>query len=179
MTASESMTLSTKTGKGHKSKVKKKKSILAASDPLELREIRKARDAFEIAEIDYKRAIKNGIAKKKYTQASLGMKIGISQPSVSSLLKNAKGVVDPPEGFSGASPFEICQRYSIGKISKESLIDQLSRWKYAKPSKTDGFDDLLVDGPGTFYEVDRAVHYGIIEDDVYDELLGLLSKKSE
>lgn len=123
----------------------------------------------DIAELDYKRAIKGAI--NTLTQVELAESLGITQPSVSSVAKSARTVQDPMEGFSGATPMEICQRYSIGELNREQLIDELSRWSYSTPTRPDIHDTLLVDSPGTFREVERAAIMGLLEDDLYEEIL--------
>lgn len=34
------------------------------------------------------------------------------------------------EGFSGADPYEIIQRYVIGELDRAQLLDELGRWEY-------------------------------------------------
>lgn len=75
----------------------------------------------------------------------------------------------PLEGFSGATPYEICQRYAAGLMEREQLVDELTRFPYAEGDKTDGYDSLTVNPQGTWAEVSTAVRRGLIEDDVYKE----------
>lgn len=74
------------------------------------------------------------------------------------------------DGFSGDTPIQICKQYAVGSISKEKLIEKLVRYPYAKGDKTDGYDDLLVDPPGTWSEVSEAHHKGLINDEIYEEV---------
>ncbi len=74
------------------------------------------------------------------------------------------------DGFSGATPAEICQRYAAGFIDRAQLVDELTRFPYVKGGQTDGYDSLIVDPPGTWSEVSAAVRRGAIEEDVYEEV---------
>jgi hypothetical protein len=146
------------------------RTSLAAKERIK-REIRTRRNRSELAELDYKRALKDAYQNAHLSQVELAEILGITQPSVSYAVKKAQSVPELWEGFSGASPYEICLRYDIGELNREQLIDELSRWEYAVPSKTDGCDTLLVDVPGTFREVERATLRGLIEEEVYEEVL--------
>lgn len=64
------------------------------------------------------------------------------------------------DGFSGATPAEICQRYAAGFIDRAHLVDELTRFPYVKGGQTDGYDSLIVDPPGTWSEVSAAVRRG-------------------
>jgi len=125
----------------------------------------------DLADLDYKRAIKRVYSAGLLTQTELANSLGLTQPTVSYIVKTASDVQEPKEGLSGASPFEICQRYKAGELSRTELIRQLSKWPYAEPSKIDEYDSLVVDPPGTFQEVVRASLMGLIEDSVYQEIL--------
>ena len=100
--------------------------------------------------------------------------MGISQPSISDRIK--KDLDYPLENFSGATPYEICQRYAAGDLTRDQLLDELMRWEYKKMDKTDGFDGLLADPRGTFRDVERAALNEIIDLEIYQVLLNHLSK---
>jgi hypothetical protein len=72
------------------------------------------------------------------TQADLARALGLTQPSISSALKSAAKIADPPAGFSGASVYEIAQRFTAGELSRDELIDQLSRWPESSGSEHGG-----------------------------------------
>lgn len=76
----------------------------------------------------------------------------------------------PLSGFSGAAPYEICQRYAAGFIDRVKLVDELTTFPYVKDGQTDGDDSLIVDPGGTWSEVSDARRRGLIEDDVYEEV---------
>jgi hypothetical protein len=74
-------------------------------------------------------------------------------------------------GFSGASPYEIAERYSAGEITREQLVEELVRWEYRPARATDGLDWMTGDS-GEFSEtVGRALDEGLIDDATYDEVL--------
>lgn len=112
------------------------------------------------------------------TQTEIAQVLMISQPAVNKKLRAAARVADVPDGFSGASPYEIAERYVAGQIDRNRLIDELARWSYATTPKTDGFDWLVEDGAGTFEEVGRALDDGLLDDDTYDAVLAAKSGRS-
>ncbi|MDR1441790.1 MAG: hypothetical protein LBJ02_05285 [Bifidobacteriaceae bacterium] len=77
----------------------------------------------------------------------------------------------PLEGFSGATPKEICERYAAGEIDREQLIDELVRYPYVPRGKSDGYDSLLIDPPGSFAEVQEAGFRGLISSELYGAIL--------
>ncbi|MCL2332651.1 MAG: hypothetical protein FWC54_04095 [Actinomycetia bacterium] len=132
------------------------------------KEMREARVRREIQELEYRRKVKWGAG--KLTQVDLASSLGIAQPTLSGVLKTAEKIPEPREGFSGATPLEICKRYSIHELSREQLIDELVRWDYTKPSMPNDWDSLVVDPPGAFSEVELAADIGLIDDSIYDEV---------
>lgn len=137
--------------------------------PPEAKPAVRLRQRREIDEIDYRRELL--LLASKYTQRQVAHWLRITQPSLCTALKTAKATPMPREGFSGASPKEICQRYAADLISREQMVDELTRWEYAPMAETDGYDSLLVDAPGSFAEVIAAADAGVIEADVYDEVV--------
>lgn len=143
--------------------------------PADARPVVRARQRRECDDLDYRRELLR-LVERGYTQRQVAHWLGIAQPSLSSALKTARTTPLPREGFSGASPKEICQRYAADFLSREQLVDELTRWDYAPMAETDGYDSLLVDPPGSFAEVIAAADAGLIDDDVYDEVLEKLRK---
>lgn len=137
--------------------------------PVEARAAVRARRRKEIDELDYRRELRR-LREHGYSQRDISKWLGIAQPSVLSALRTAAKVAMPLEGFSGATPYEICQRYAAGFIDRENLVDELTRFPYVKGGQTDGYDSLIVDPAGTWSEVEDAAHRGLIEDDVYEEV---------
>lgn len=129
----------------------------------------RARRRKEMGEVDYRRELRR-LEQQGYSQRDMSKWLGIAQPSVFSALRTAAKVPMPLDGFSSATPYEICQRYAGGLITRRQLVDELTRFPYVKGGQTDGFDSLIVDPAGTWSEVDDAARRGLIEDDVYDEV---------
>lgn len=140
-----------------------------AEVPAEARAAVRARRRREMDELDYRRELRR-LDQRGYSQREIAKWLGIAQPSVLSALRTAAKVSMPVDGFSGATPFEICQRYAAGFIDRVALVDELTRFPYVKGGQTDGYDSLIVDPAGTWSEVDDAVRRGLIEDDVYEEV---------
>jgi hypothetical protein len=140
----------------------------------ETRKARKLRARRAIIEIDYQRELVR-LSKLRITQHHLSESLVISQPTLSSTLKTAKTVPPIKPGFSGATPYEIAQRYAAGELTKTQLIDELTRWEYPDSMVTDGYDSLLIDVPGSFDDVERALQDKLIDGETYDEILEALS----
>ncbi|MCG7443385.1 hypothetical protein [Dermabacter vaginalis] len=89
-------------------------------------------------------------------------------------LANASRVPQATKGFSGADPYEIAQRYHLGYISEEQLLDELSRWEYLpEPEPEQILDDGGPNPPGTWDDVVRAHRHKLISDEQYNRLLAL------
>ena len=134
----------------------------------------KLRRRRDLHDLDYRRALRKVravVQREGYAQRSVADNLGISQPALSKALRSAEQVQEPREGFSGASPYEICERYHVEFIDREQLIDELLRWPYAKRGKTDGFDGLAIDPPGAWGDVTKALDDGLIDGETYDQIL--------
>ncbi len=129
----------------------------------------RARHRKEMDELDYRRELRR-LDQHRHSQREIAKWLGIAQPSVLSALRTAAKVTMPVEGFSGATPYEICQRYAAGFLNRPQLVDELTRFPYVKGGQTDGYDSLIVDRPGTWSEVSDARRRGLIEDGVYEEV---------
>ncbi|MGY5766001.1 helix-turn-helix domain-containing protein [Brachybacterium sp. DNPG3] len=142
-----------------------------------LHELMVARSRVEVAELQYKRHLKKlrRTPDKLVSQSVVARRLHISQPALSKALKGSEDIADVPEGFSGASPREICQLYAIGELSREQLIDELSRWPYPAPvTLDDAWDALSFSPPGSWDEVERAADDGLIDDDLLDDVIDAL-----
>lgn len=132
---------------------------------------RRLRQRMVLDRLDYERELVHLNVEMKVNPSELSRHLGISQPSVYDTLKKALKLAQVKDGFSGATPYEIAQRFAVGEIGRDELIDQLARWEYAPEGHTDGYDSLIVDPPGTFEEVIRAADDGLIDDTTYDAIL--------
>lgn len=101
------------------------------------------------------------------SQREIARGLGIAQPNVSKMMKAA--AVAPPlvEGFSGADPYEIAERFSIGELTLFQLVDELLRWDYSPTQRTDGYGDLVFSVPGSWDDVVRAQGQGLLPMGVY------------
>lgn len=133
------------------------------------RRVRQLRSRRDLIELDIRREVKqfrrDGLSERK-----IAALVEASQPTIHKMLEVADRDPDPLEGFKGATPLEICQRYDAEEFGREELIDELVRFPYAKGGKTDGYDSLIVDPPGTWSEVSQAVDRGLIDEEVYEDV---------
>lgn len=131
-------------------------------------DVRRLRSRELVTHVSYLRALRE--AARGTTQTQLASRIGISQPSVNSALKSAAAVPDVRPGFSGATPYEIAQRFDAGELTREQTIDELGRWAYRPGSPSDGYDWSTID-LGEFAEVERAHTEHLLDDATYEEIL--------
>lgn len=74
----------------------------------------------------------------------------------------------PLDGFSGSTPYEICERFAAGLIDESQVLDELVRYPYVPGGSTDGYDSLIADHPGTWSEVASATRHGLIDQRAYE-----------
>ncbi|MCW3768863.1 MULTISPECIES: helix-turn-helix domain-containing protein [Paenarthrobacter] len=137
---------------------------------------RRAKARRELGSLDYIRSVR--LAVEELGQGTVARALGVSQPAISKLLASAeaRGVAPVPDGFSGASPYEIAERYAAGDIDRDALIRELSAWPYPW---NEGADDAVheldwmpcPEPPGSFEEVGRAFDEGLIDGDAYNQIL--------
>lgn len=137
---------------------------------------RTLRQQVHLNQLDYRRELAR-LASLGGSQREWARTLGISQPSLSSALKTAEKVPPARPGFSGADPYEVCQRYAVGQLTREQLIDELKRWDYVVREKRehDFFDDLRFSTPGSFDDVGRAFDDRLIDDKLYDTILSAIA----
>lgn len=136
----------------------------------DLAAVRRLRNRWQIDHLDYLRGLRE--LSGSMTQVDLAKGLGLTQPSVNSALKSAAKIPAPRKGFSGASPYEIVQRYAAGELSRGAVIDELARWPYASRGKTDGYDWITAESDdGTWAEVEQALHEDLLDDETYDAIL--------
>lgn len=122
----------------------------------------RARAARDLADLDYRRAVQADPA----TQTEAARRLGTSQANVSKL--RARQAEPVRDGFSGATPHEVCLRHAAGQITDEQLVDELTRWSYAPGDyRTDGFNADLVHLPGSFDDVLDAMYDDLIPYELY------------
>ncbi|WP_422759345.1 hypothetical protein [Paenarthrobacter sp. C1] len=137
---------------------------------------RRARARRELGGLDYIRNVRAAV--ETADQRVVARALGVSQPAISRLLSqaDARGVKPVPEGFSGASPYEIAERYAAGDIDRDAMIRELSAWPYLKnegaaAAAAEWESTPYLDTPGSFAEVGRAFDEGLIDGDAYDQIL--------
>ncbi|WP_369745622.1 hypothetical protein [Paenarthrobacter sp. AMU7] len=132
----------------------------------------------DLGRLDYFRALQDAV-QSGLPQRDIARALQITQSAVSQALTRAasRGVKAIPEGFSGASPYEIAERYAAGDIDRDEMVRQLSAWPYVKaPDHADQLARewkaiLPPNPPGTFDEVGEAFDKGLIDGDAYDTIL--------
>lgn len=121
-----------------------------------------------LAELDYLREVRRLLDAGR-SEEELARQLRVFRPEDVARLRAAREVSMPLEGFSGALPMEICERYAVGLIDRDRLVDELARYPYVPRALPEGYDDLVVNPPGTFADVAEATDLGLIEDDVYED----------
>ncbi|PWH05352.1 hypothetical protein DEO23_12220 [Brachybacterium endophyticum] len=128
--------------------------------------VRRLRNRRDLLELDIRREVKRlyetGLSERKIARL-----VEVAQPTIHKMLEVASRDPELLDGFAGATPMEICQRYAAGEFDREQLVDELVRYPYTKEGTTDGYDWLSVDPPGTWSEVSAAIERGLIDEDVY------------
>jgi DNA-binding transcriptional regulator YdaS (Cro superfamily) len=133
-----------------------------------LSSVRRLRHRHIIDRLDYLRGLRR--LSVVMTQSDLARALGLTQPSISSALKSAAKVADPPPGFSGASAYEIAERFVAGDIDREALVDQLSRWQDAPIT---GHGDWVAVDNGTteLADLGKALRDGLLDKAAYQQVL--------
>jgi transcriptional regulator with XRE-family HTH domain len=126
---------------------------------------RRLRYRREVDRLDYLRTVRALASNMR--QEDLAKHLGVTQPAISATLRKAREIPDLTPGFSGASPYEIAERYAAGQIDREQLIDELGRFPYAPTPRTDGYDWLTDDVANTTGDVGDALDDGLIDEDTY------------
>ncbi|MGO1286053.1 hypothetical protein [Brachybacterium alimentarium] len=130
----------------------------------------RSKHLMEVAQLDYRRSIKH-LEEQGRPQVEVARALGVAQPSLSSALKSARKVPEAVQGFSGAGPYEICQRFVVDQIDRARLVEELARWEYAPVPQPEWLEDVVPGpGPGSWDEVEDAVEDGLIDDGIYDEV---------
>jgi hypothetical protein len=125
-----------------------------------------------LAELDYLREVRRLLDAGR-PEEELARELRVFKPEDLARLRAAREVSMPLEGFSGALPMEICERYAVGLIDRERLVDELARYPYLPLDKTDGWDDLVVNPPGTWADLGSARRAGLIDSQIYREVFDL------
>lgn len=125
---------------------------------------------------DYLRALRRllpAVASGRITKTRIARTLEISDADVSEALRQAAEIDETPEGFSGATPIEIAERYAAGLIDRSQMIDELSRFPYASEPGPENDVDWLAPAPEdpTWADVRQAQFRGLITNEDYTEIL--------
>jgi hypothetical protein len=104
-------------------------------------------------------------------QGEIAKMLTVSQAAVSKRLGKAARL--PTDD----SPYDVALRRNAGKFSRDEMIERLINWDYL-PRQT-GFDEPMVDVPGSIDEVIRAHDSGFLSDEEYDTILKGIQAKAE
>lgn len=116
-----------------------------------------------MALLDYLRGVR-GLLSGQASQTELARVLGVSQPAISKALKGSSMLPPVLEGFHGADPSEIIARFAAGDMTREQVVDELSRWPCRPTGKPDGaLDDLA-----------QAMSVGVLLTGVYVEIFDRL-----
>ena len=121
----------------------------------------------QVAELDYLRTLRK-MAQTMTVDEIAHRLPGVSRAELVKEIAQAHKLAPVPQGFSGASPFELCQRYAIGELTETQLIEQLSRWEYAKLPATGV--PTIASVPGSVQDLDRARRRRLISSRLYATL---------
>lgn len=147
----------------------------------QLQRLQQLRWMREIGDLDFRRLVRS-LYESGVSQSEIARRLSVSQQSVGAMIQRNEDVEYPREGFSSASPMEVCQRYAAGMISQDQLVDELGRWEYAPGSKDlrgDAPVDIVISEPGTVDEVVRASHMGLLDRGAYGAVYERLKKRAD
>ncbi|WP_043668596.1 hypothetical protein [Clavibacter michiganensis] len=137
--------------------------------PEEVRPAQRALRVLRLVELDYLREVRR-LLDSGYDAKKLIQDLAAFEPADVDRIAAAREVLAVVEGFSGATPYEICERHSVGMLDRERLVDELVRFPYVPRDEVDGYDDLVVNPPGTWADVESASGDGLIDMDIYSEV---------
>lgn len=131
------------------------------------------------ARIAYLRRLRQ-LHERGYTQVDLAKLVGVSQPTISDMLRRAR--VDAPDvrpGTHGGTPYEICARYAAGEIDRTTALRELTDWTYERPAEPNPFPWANDGAPvveGSFnLQIGLALRDGFLAEEDYDTLLVALT----
>lgn len=107
-------------------------------------------------------------ALKTYLEAGVppeeaNRRAGFLAADLAANMQAVQGVRPVPHGFSGTGPEEICTRYAIGELSRERLLDELTRWKYNMHAQWHPYHEFRFFMPGSYDELVLAFYKNIID----------------
>ena len=142
--------------------------------------LRVEKELIELAELRMVKALADAGA--KHNQFARGL--GISKYELPDMLKKAERVEPIRAGFSSGSPYEICQRYYVGELTRAQAIDELVRWEYKPQAKGEEWDPWGMEGGaprvrGSWDDLDTAEIHNLIDDDFFNEVADQIDAKAQ
>lgn len=85
-----------------------------------------------------------------------------------------------PDGRLPDTAYAIAERYAVGELSREQLLELLVAWPYTPERSTDEWNNLSVLPKGSFTDtVVRAADDGLITDEEYDAIVQALVEQNQ
>ena len=142
--------------------------------------LRVEKELIELAELRMVKALADAGA----TPHDFAHGLGISKYELPDMLKKAERVEPIRAGFSSGSPYEICQRYYVGELTRAQAIDELVRWEYKPQAKGEEWDPWGMEGgapevPGSWDDLDTAEVHKLIDYDFYTEVGDKIDAKAQ
>ena len=142
--------------------------------------LRVEKELIELAELRMVKALADAGA--KHNQLARGL--GINEYKLPDMLKKAERVEPIRAGFSSGSPYEICQRYYVGELTRTQAIDELVRWEYKPQAKGEEWDPWGMEGGaprvrGSWDDLDTAEIHNLIDDDFFNEVADQIDAKAQ
>lgn len=134
--------------------------------PEELRALYRALVRLDLAELEFRRQVV--LAAERMPLEEAAAKLWLPESVLTDALGRPGAVRMPAEGEHSASPYEVCQRYAAGELSREETIAILVAWPYEPVGDifTSPGDDIMVIPEGTIHELFRAETDGLIDTDM-------------
>ncbi|ANS32489.1 XRE family transcriptional regulator (plasmid) [Rhodococcus opacus] len=131
------------------------------------------------AHIAYLRRLRQ-LHERGYTQVKLATLVGVSQPTISEMLRRARvNAPDVRPGTHGGTPYEIAARYAAGELDRDIALRELTTWRYERPAEPNPIpwanDGAPVVEGGFNNQVGRALRDGLLTDEDYDAVLDALA----
>jgi hypothetical protein len=77
-----------------------------------------------------------------------------------------------PDGHLPDDPYTIAERYAVGELPRERMLELLSGWEYPAEREDREWDEIRVKPEGAFNDtVGRALRDGLLRVEDYDEIL--------
>ncbi|WP_458683175.1 helix-turn-helix domain-containing protein [Prescottella equi] len=142
-------------------------------------DLRRQKARATAARIAYLRCLRQ-LHERGYTQVNLAKLVGVSQPTISDMLRRAR--IDAPDirpGTHGGTPYEIAARYTAGEIDRAVALRELTGWQYPRPVEANPFvwanDGAPVVEDSFNLQIGRALRDSCLTDEDYDALLEALA----